>query len=57
MLILPVNWYDIRKYYKITKKITYTDTEKGIKYIVSITKGNGLEYDETSDKDMYYKFK
>jgi len=51
---LPVNWYDIRKYYKITKKITYTDTEKGIKYIVSITKGNGLEYDETSDKDMYY---
>lgn len=51
---LPVNWYDIRKFYKITKKIKYTDLDTGIKYIVSITKGNGLEYDEANDKDMYY---
>ena len=51
---IPVNWNDIRKFYKITKKIKYTDPDTNIKYIVSITKGNGLEYDEANDTDMYY---
>jgi len=51
---IPVNWNDIRKFYKITKKIKYTDPETNIKFIISITKGNGLEYDEVNDSDMYY---
>ena len=51
---IPVNWNDIRKFYKITKKIKYTDPKTNIKFIISITKGNGLEYDEVNDSDMYY---
>ena len=54
---MPANWNDIRKYYKLSKRIYYTDPETKIKYIVNITKNNGKDYDEASDIDMYYNLK
>lgn len=51
---IPANWNDIRKYFKVVKNIKYTDPKTQVKYIVSITKGNDIEYDETKDDDMFY---
>tara|TARA_B100000795_G_scaffold270051_1_gene262233 strand:- start:11261 stop:14254 length:2994 start_codon:yes stop_codon:yes gene_type:complete len=50
---IPTNWNDIRKYFKVVKNIKYTDPETQIKYIVSITKGNDIEYDETKESEMF----
>jgi len=53
------NWGDIRKFFKIDKKVIYTDTKTNIRYIVNITKYNGLDPDITSidNINLHYSFK
>jgi hypothetical protein len=47
------NWENMRKYFKINKCITYTDTATGIKYIVNISKCHDRDYYEADDKDYH----
>lgn len=48
----PSNWNDVRKYFKINKKISYYDESTKIKYIVNITKCKDMD-----DINYYYSLK
>ena len=48
-----MNWDNMRKYFKINKHITYTDSATGIKYIVNICKCHDLDYYEATDKEHH----
>lgn len=50
----PVNWKDMRKFFKINKRIVYTDTKTNIRYIVNVCKCNKYELYEAEDKDLFY---
>jgi len=54
---IPVNWHDVRKFYKVVKKISYTDKINNIKYYVKIIKGYDIEYDEANEELMFYNLK
>ena len=43
----------MRKYFKIDKNITYTDSKTNIKYIVNITKSVDRDYYEATDADYF----
>ena len=47
------NWDNMRKYFKINKCITYTDSATGVKYIVNISKCHDRDYYEADDKDYH----
>ena len=47
------NWDNMRKYFKINKCITYTDTATNIKYIVNISKCHDRDYYEANEKDYH----
>jgi ribosome-associated translation inhibitor RaiA len=47
------NWDNMRKYFKINKFITYTDTATNIKYIVNITKCPESDHYEKKDADCH----
>ena len=51
---VPANWKELRKFFKINKKITYTDTKTNINYVVNVCKCNKLEPYEADDNDLYY---
>jgi SAM-dependent methyltransferase len=48
-----INWDNMRKYFKINKCITYTDSKTKVKYIVNISKSPDRDYYEAIDKDYY----
>lgn len=50
----PANWKDMRKFFKINKRIIYTDTQTNIRYIVNVCKCNKYELYEAEDKDLFY---
>ena len=52
---LPDNWNDIRKFFKINKRIVYTDKKTNMRFIVNICKCNKYDIEETDDRDLYYK--
>lgn len=47
------NWGNMRKYFKINKCISYTDSATNIKYIVNICKSHDRDYYEADDKDYH----
>lgn len=47
------NWDKMRKYFKIDKRITYTDSATGIKYIVNISKCHDRDYYEAVEADYH----
>jgi hypothetical protein len=51
------NWDNMRKYFKINKYITYTDTATNIKYIVNITKCPESDHYEKNDGDCHLTLK
>lgn len=51
---IPANWKDMRKFFKINKRIVYTDTKTNIRYIVNVCKCNKYELYEAEDKDLFY---
>jgi hypothetical protein len=48
-----INWDNMRKYFKINKCISYTDSKTKVKYIVNITKSPDNDYYEATDKDYH----
>ena len=48
-----INWDNMRKYFKINKCITYTDSKTNVKYIVNISKSPDRDYYEATDKDYH----
>jgi len=48
-----INWDNMRKYFKINKCISYTDSKTKVKYIVNITKSPDNDYYEATDKDSH----
>ena len=52
---LPDNWNDIRKFFKINKRIVYTDKKTNMRFIVNICKCNKYDIEEADDRDLYYK--
>jgi hypothetical protein len=47
------NWANMRKYFKINKCISYTDSVTNIKYIVNICKSHDRDYYEADEKDYH----
>jgi hypothetical protein len=47
------NWGNMRKYFKINKRITYTDSATNIKYIVNISKCHDRDHYEADEADYY----
>lgn len=54
---VPTNWNDIRKFYKIDKKIIYTDPKTKIRFVVNICKNKGVDIYEAIETDMFYSLK
>jgi len=50
----PSNWNELRKFFKINKKITYLDTKTNINYVVNVCKCNKFESYDASENDLYY---
>jgi len=52
-------WNDTRKFYKINKRIIYTDVNTNIRYIVNITKYNGIDSDikDVDNINLHYSLK
>jgi SAM-dependent methyltransferase len=48
-----INWDNMRKYFKLDKYITYTDSKTNVKYIVNITKSVDRDYYEATDADYF----
>jgi hypothetical protein len=48
----PANWKDNRKFFKVSKRISYTDSKTKVKYVVNITK-----YKDEEIQNMYYSFR
>ena len=51
---IPENWKDLRKFFKINKRFTYTDTKTNIKFIVNVCKCSKYESYDATDSDLYY---
>ena len=51
---IPDNWNDIRKFFKINKRVIYTDKKTNMRFIVGICKCNKYEIEETDERDIYY---
>jgi hypothetical protein len=51
------NWDNMRKYFKINKCITYTDSATNIKYIVNISKCHDRDYYEANETDYHLALK
>jgi hypothetical protein len=51
---VPDNWKDMLKFFKINKRIIYTDAKTNIRYIVNVCKCNKYELYDADDKDMFY---
>lgn len=47
------NWANMRKYFKIDKRIAFTDNATGIKYIANISKCHDRDYYEANDADYH----
>ena len=51
---IPENRKDLRKFFKINKRFTYTDTKTNIKFIVNVCKCSKYESYDATDSDLYY---
>ena len=54
---VPVNWNDVRKFFKVVKRVSYIDKINNITYFVKIIKGHDIEYDEANEELMFYNLK
>ncbi len=52
---IPDNWNDIRKFFKINKRIVYNDKKTNMRFIVNICKCNKYDIEDADDRDLYYK--
>jgi len=50
---IPENWKDLRKFFKINKRFTYTDTKTNIKFIVNVCKCSKYESYDATDSDLH----